>query len=208
MLLACAGLASCQVTGTANAERNLDLSAKSTGVAVVSVTVSGYLPGTHWYQIVDLKSPQQPPISVPTNADSFGLDWNPGSLGDKNFTGRLAVIELAPGDYEIRRWVMMVGNSATYASRRPFGYRFSIAAGEIVYLGNVHTDIQRSASASALPYASTVTDRQERDLPLFQQKYPVAKSRNVKIAVSTSGESRDSGAPALNINSLRDLLPQ
>lgn len=192
--------------GTPNADRGVDLSKKTGGLAVVSVSVSGYLPGTHWYQIVDLKNAQQPPVSIATNAESFGLDWNPGQAGERSFIGRLAVVELAPGEYEIRRWVMRVGNAAMYASRRPLGYRFSIAAGDVVYLGNVHTDIQQSASASTLPYASSITDRQARDLPLLQQKYPAIKSGTVKVSISTAGESRDSGPRTMD--GLRDLLPQ
>ena len=199
-------LGGCQTMGTPNAERTVDVSKKAGGLAVVSVTVSGYTPGTHWYQIVDLRNSQQPPVSIATNAESFGLDWTASQGSEKTIVGRLAVVELAPGDYEIRRWVMRAGNGAMYASRRPFGYRFTIAAGEVVYLGNVHTDIQQSASASALPYASSVSDKQARDLPLLQQKYPAIRAGTIKIAVSPEGESRDSGARSMD--GLRDLLPQ
>jgi hypothetical protein len=200
MVLAASG---CVTTGTANVESAFDPAKRATGLVAMSLTVSGYVPGTHWYQIVDSNNPQTP-ISIPTNAESFGLDWSSVDRNGKNAVGRLAVIELPPGSYEVRRWIMNVGNVARFSSKRPIGYRFEVVAGETVYVGNVHTDIQRTASPNSVPYLTEVSNEQTRDLPILLSKYTRLRKEDVRIRVSGHSGSRDIGPGTLD--GLRDLL--
>ena len=197
-------LAGCQTVGVPNADTNIDLSQRASGLAVISITVSGFQTGTFWYQIANLGNVQAPPVSLASNADSFGLDWNPGQAAGRTFKGRLAVVELPPGNFEIRRWVMLNGNAGTYTSRQPMQYRFTVGRGEVVYVGNVHTDIQQSASTTTLPYSTKISDEQARDLPLLFQKYPGIKRAMIRVAVPQGTESRGTGG---TIDGLRDLLP-
>lgn len=199
----CLALLGCQTVGVANVESGYDPAKQKAGLAIMSLTISGYTPGTHWYQIINVDNPQRP-VSLATNSDSFGLDWNPGTKNGKNFVGRIAVIELPDGRYEVRRWVMNVGNSARFASRRPISYRFSVSAGHTVYIGNVHTDIQQGASPTSLPYAVSITNEQERDIPLVLGKYPRLKRDMITIQVSQHEQLRD--AIPNTLDSLRDLL--
>ena len=93
-------LAGCAGSGVKNVESDHKLAAGN-GLLVVSVTASGFVPGTLWYQVV---RPGAAPVSIPVNDSSFGLDWSGASAEVKNAgSGRLAVVELPQGDYEMRR---------------------------------------------------------------------------------------------------------
>lgn len=200
-----AALTGCMATaGVANVATDHDPAQRKTGLALMSLTISGYTPGTHWYQIVNVDNPQQP-ISLATNADTFGYDWNPGTRDGKSIVGRVAAIELPNGSYEVRRWIMNVGNTARFASRRPIAYRFNVESGKAVYIGNIHTDIQQSASSNSLPYAVSITNEKERDLPIVLKKFPRLQSDAILVRVPQFAQTRDTGPASLD--SLRDLLP-
>ena len=205
-------LAGCAGSGVANIEGS-HRPAEGNGVLVVSVTASGYLPGSLWYQVVRSSNISAKPVSIPVNDDSFGVDWRSGSSEVKNGgTGRLAVIELPQGDYELRRWVINSGNRAAYISRKPFGYRFTIQPGKTTYIGNVHVDIQHSASSS-LPYAISLEDKRERDLLLLRRKYSGIRQDSVTVAIAdeAAAEQRTQDRPGARstrrIDDLKDLLP-
>jgi hypothetical protein len=177
------------------------------------VTASGYNPGTLWVQVVRASAATDTVASIPVNDPAYGLDWQVGDPAVTNAgEGRVAVVELAPGDYELRRWVINVGNRAAYSSRRPLGYRFNIVAGKATYLGNVHVDIQRSA-AESLPFATTLEDRRERDLPIVQRKYSGVRAEHMVFAGESAERERASPTAArreagpTRIDDLQGLLP-
>jgi hypothetical protein len=181
-------LGGCGSLGTANVDPGYRPGAN--GLLVASVTASGYTPGTLWYQVVLAGAPAQTVASIPVNDESYGLDWRNGDAAVPNGgSGRVAVVELPPGDYEMRRWVINVSNQAAFGSTRPFGYRFTIAPGKATYLGNVHVDIQRSASSRTLPFSVSLEDSRERDLPIFHRKYSGVRSGEVSFA--QQGEPRE-----------------
>jgi hypothetical protein len=173
---------------------------------VASLTVSGYTPGSMWLQL-SRSGDASPAHSIPVNIESFGLDWNPG--GDdagRRFRGRLASVELPPGSYEFGRWVMMVANTAAYTSGARVGPRFTIKAGEVVYVGNLHFDIQKSASSS-LPFRVDVNDERKRDLALLSSRYPGIRIESVRVHLG-GGEDAAPAAPArgVRIEELEGLL--
>lgn len=212
--VACVALAGgCASTGTANVEAGYRPGAA--GVLVISTTASGAIPGTLWYQIVRAHAVTQTVASIPVNDRAYGLDWEPGDSEVPNGgTGRVAVIELTPGEYELRRWVMGGGaRGASFSSRRPFGYRFLIQAGKVTYVGNVHTDLQRTANSDIVPYRMSVHDRRERDLAVLRRKHPGVAAAPIVFAGAAGGRREETvaertGDPVrTDIDDLQNLLP-
>ena len=202
-------LAGCVTTGT----RNVDAGYRPTdkGLLVASVTASGYNPGTLSYQLVRAVSPNETVATIPVNDEAFGLDWRLGDPAVQNGgQGRLAVIELAPGDYELRHAFVQVSAQETYTSARRFGYRFTIAPGKATYLGNVHVDMERSPAGRLLS-STTLVDRRRRDLALLHDKYSGVKPEQVTFPddvehAAVLKRSADS-APA-KLEDLDRLLPR
>lgn len=192
--------------GVPNADRSFSTAKRPTGMLAASVTVSGYAPGSVWIQL--LRSGDTAPLlSIPVNVESFGLDWNPETdASGRSFRGRLAALELAPGEYEFGRWVMNVGNSATYVSSARIGARATVKQGEVVYAGNVHIDLQQSASGR-LPSQVDLKDEAKRDLPLLGRKYPELKLEGVRVAVDNRREpARDAATPRVRMEDLDGLI--
>lgn len=100
-------------------------------------------------------------------------------------TGRLASLRLPAGEYEFHAWAVREPNQyggTEYTPGQDFSYRFSIKAGEAVYLGRLHLHLGERNT-----HKLTVEDRQDRDLTIFKEKYP----------------SQDVGTIAVRIESLR-----
>jgi hypothetical protein len=189
--------------GISNAERSFATAKRPTGMLVASLTVSGHTPGSMWLQLFHTGA-SAPTHSIPINIASFGLDWGPGSdASGRNIQGRLAAVEIPPGQYEFGRWVMTVANQAAYTSNSRIGARFSIREGEVVYVGNIHLDIQKSASAS-LPFRVEVNDERKRDLPLLARKYPELRPEAVRVEISASSAESVSAEPARGVR-MEDL---
>lgn len=189
--------------GVSNAERSFATAKRSTGMLVASLTVSGHTPGSMWLQLFR-SGDSAPTHSIPINIDSFGLDWGPGSdASGRRILGRLAAVELPPGQYEFGRWVMTVANRAAYTSNSRIGSRFAVKAGEVVYVGNIHIDVQSSASAS-LPFRVEVNDERKRDLPLLAKKYPELKPEAVRVEIGASGAEAAAAEPARGVR-MEDL---
>lgn len=208
LAIAAAVLAGCANPGTQNVA--VDYRPADQGLLVASVTASGYNPGRLLYQLVRVASPTQTVVTIPVNDEALGLDWRLGDLEVPNGgQGRLAVIELAPGDYELRRAFIEVSAQETYTSARRFGFRFTIAAGKATYLGNIHVNMERSP-AGRLMSSTTLVDRRRRDLPLFHKKYSGIKPDQVTFPddiehAAVLKRSADS-APA-KLEDLDRLLP-
>lgn len=213
-VVACAIVAGgCASGGTANVDAGHRPGAG--GVLVVSATASGPIPGTLWYQIVRAHAVTENVASIPVNDRAFGLDWEPGDSAVPNGgTGRVAVIELSPGEYELRRWVMGGGaRGGSFSSRRPFGYRFLIEPGKVTYVGNVHVDLQRTADSDTMPYRMAVHDERQRDLAIFRRKHPGLATAPIVFAGAAGSRAEDttprrSGDPVrTRIDDLQNLLP-
>lgn len=100
-----------------------------------------------------------------------------GTPSDDAPCGRLAVIELQPGEYEFYSWRGGTssgpgGFTVTVRSTEPFSKRFRVIPGKAVYLGNVHFSVSRSGPFQRAPYQMRVSDLRQRDLALLHQKNP------------------------------------
>lgn len=208
---ACLLASSCASLGTANVDPGYRPGAA--GVLVASVSASGFTPGKLWYQVVRARAVTETVASIPVNDPAHGLDWQSGDAEVPNGgIGRIAVIELSPGEYELRRWVMGRSTHGSFSSRRPFGYRFVIEAGKVTYVGSVHVDLQRTADADTLPYRISLDDRRERDLAIVRRKYPGLGTTPVSFADGVAPRGQIDPEPAQSpvrtpIDDLHNLLP-
>jgi hypothetical protein len=142
----------------------------SRGVIVVSLTASGRIPGELLFYVRpqgDTASLQGRSIQVfgPTKGI---VDWpilKSGNPPDQP-PGRLAILELAPGQYEFYRWSGIVGGFVQQ-NVKPFSYRFEVRPGEVVYLGTLHLNRPNDQK-----YTVTTGDRRDRDFPLLEKKLP------------------------------------
>jgi hypothetical protein len=202
-------LAACAPLGTGNVDPAYRLGAN--GVLVASVTASGYNPGTLLYQVVRTNAPTHTVVTIPVNDEAQGLDWQLGDpLVRYSGYGRLAVVELPPGEYEFRRAFIHVSAEESYASNRAVGYRFTILPGRATYLGNVHVDIERVSASRMLP-AYTLTDQRSRDLPVLYRKYAAFKPDSVifpdELERDAALKRRQDDGPT-KLEDLHRLLPR
>jgi len=142
----------------------------TTGVVIVSMTASGRIPG----ELLFYLRPMGNVISLqPRAMQVFGptkdqIDWPILKSGNppNQPPGRLAILELSPGQYEFYRWSGGVGGNMI-AQSRPFSYPFEVRAGEVVYLGTLHLNRPDDQK-----YTMTTGDRRERDFALLQKRLP------------------------------------
>lgn len=202
--------AGCAHTGTPNIDA-ASPNPGDKGLLVASLTASGYNPGTLSFQVVPVGEPGRTVAMIPVNDQAFGIDWPHGDPAVPNGgSGRLAVIELPPGEYELRRGIIEVSMQERYSSVRRYGYRFTIASGKATYFGNVHVELERSPAGQLLAHTN-VLDRRRRDVPLLLKKYASLKPEQIvylddlehQAVLERSGES----TPA-KLDDLERLLPR
>src|SRR5206468_10334175 len=167
-------LAGCVRTVTADFELKSD---SSTGVIVVSVTASGRIPGALIFYvrpIGDLAKLQTHSISVLDNRQL--IDWPVPKSGAPVVQppGRLAVLDMAPGQYEFYRWSGRVGGSLVESN--VFSRRFEVRAGEVAYLGNLHLTTGNDRN-----WNMSTADRRDRDFRLLATKLPNVPQEKIVI---------------------------
>jgi hypothetical protein len=100
------------------------------------------------------------------------LDW------DKP-RGRLVVMELPAGTYELYQWRSGRGAYVTYTSKT-FYIPFTVVQGKATYIGSFFID----ADEATQKYRMELTDRSDRDIPLLLEKYKNIKESDVNKKIS------------------------
>ena len=133
-------------------------------------------------------------LAIPFAYKQYPPDWDGCALdGLKEGCGRLFAMELPAGDYAITLIsspaVQDGGSFWGPLGRQPEGYRFSVASGEITYLGNLNSRIC-VGYIKFISYGHVITaasgevqDQFERDWPLLVSKYPFLADRAVRQRV-------------------------
>lgn len=111
--------------------------------------------------------------------------WNPLYGGDfDDALGKLFVLELSEGEYEINSWKALAG-STTFRQGLPAPMKFRVVAGAVCYLGDVTIDISygKNIFGISIPGAAdmTIQDKRQRDIQLAETKYPNLDLGDVKI---------------------------
>jgi hypothetical protein len=181
--------------GTTNVGSGYALTPNSdSGLAIASLTLSGlsadytltlYLRGVdsdfdQSLPVLDASTPQDwvcPYFRVPTPGDPCG---------------RLAVIELSPGEYEFYSWraASTSRSGATTTTIRPpdFSRRFTVLAGKAVYLGNIHLSPRGPGPIKKSPAIDNedliwILDTRERDLALLFDKFPNLSTDDLVMSI-------------------------
>ena len=111
----------------------------------------------------------------------LGLIMKPNDFKGKDSSmGRLLAVSLNPGEYELFYWMLYYHNYVTNNYLEPTipppPHSFTIRAGEITYLGDLHIDTILGKGPFGLPVVSggnpDITDQIDRDLPVLKEKYP------------------------------------
>lgn len=113
---------------------------------------------------------------------------NVGILGnefDENDDyGQFLPIVLSAGTHHIDKWdIRKCTGMGSSPSEGPMPLIFSLKAGEVKYLGNLHGKLTKIEKFLGVPVFyfgyPEIRDRQERDIPMFEQRYPQFKGKVV-----------------------------
>lgn len=127
-----------------------------------------------WMQDKAAQGPQPVPLIVKDPASREPLDV----LEAGRPVGRVAVLRLPAGEYELYDWQLRVPNRYGGDEFRPKQtaiYRFRIEAQRATYLGNLNLHVTDQDT-----YRISIDDRANRDLALLAQKAPTLRAEDVR----------------------------
>ena len=136
------------------------------GLAVLSFTANGRV-GNFFLQYRDIATSNGGDITLWTFKNP--LDWRSPTRG------RLVVLELPAGSYEIYQWIAPLSAK----SDSSFSIPFRVLRGKATYLGNVHVNIGQGT------YEFRVENTAQRDLDVLFRRYPHLRKDDIEIAISS-----------------------
>ncbi|MDD4964407.1 MAG: hypothetical protein PHI11_10875 [Gallionella sp.] len=152
-------------------------------IAVFSVT-HDKKPGTrnavaHFY-VVDKSNGNYQVLESQSDA----VIWK---FGDSEFPdqyGRLMSILLPASSYVLSSWLIDNGTGMQITPRtKPEKLPFELHAGEVKYMGNLHANLDTGENFLGISITSSghpeIKNEAERDIPLFEKKYPQFKGKVV-----------------------------
>lgn len=151
------------------------------GVVVMSLTSSGECGYAIYVDIRRIDEKFEQTIGLQDILDDS--DWQRSdpdcSSGDKkDYFGKLAVIDLPEGTYEIYK-VSGIGRYGAFTSSDEFTIVFNVEGNKVSYVGNAHFHIGED------DYTFDTFDMSQRDLLIFNKDYPLlAKDVSVSILQS------------------------
>jgi hypothetical protein len=176
-----AGLASliCGCATQAPKEINLDAH-PGEGIIVFAVShdASGGHVSTLWVQL-DRVSGKSLTNSYPS-VESKGTIRLASDFDDDH--GRLAVVNLPAGRHELSTWRFSNGTGLYISPEKdPPPLQFEVNAGAVVYLGDIHGVVGVGRNLLGIKSAGDVEpevrDRHERDIAVFESKYPQFRNK-------------------------------
>lgn len=98
--------------------------------------------------------------------------------------GRVMAVLLPASSYVLDDWFIENGTGMEISPRtRSEKLNFELRAGEVKYLGNLHTNLQTGENFLGISITSSgypeIRNEAERDIPLFEKKYPQFKGKIV-----------------------------
>jgi hypothetical protein len=114
-----------------------------------------------------------------SKAESFPGISKRSEFGDVN--GRLLVFNLPQGAYKLTSWQISSGNLYVRPRNEPTPLSFSVKAGEVKYLGNLHAHLKNGNNLVGLPVLAggypEIRDERMRDITLLQERFPQFKDK-------------------------------
>ena len=102
----------------------------------------------------------------------------------KDSYGHLLVLSLPVGKHAIDYWQITSGTGLRIRpSEKPIPLMFEVVSGQVKYLGNLHANLQTGKNIFGLTVTGDgypeVRDQHQRDIPMFENKYPQFKEKIV-----------------------------
>ncbi|MGD8570736.1 MAG: hypothetical protein PVJ39_21800 [Gammaproteobacteria bacterium] len=137
------------------------------GVVVISLTSSGECGYALFVDIRRIDKTHEKTIGLQDVVEQ--RDWkrkNNECASDLNdYSGKLVAIDLEPGVYEIYQFSGLNKYHA-FSSVYELSIKFKVTENEVTHIGNAHFVVSKRE------YDFIVSDKRQRDLPLFVKKYP------------------------------------
>ena len=96
--------------------------------------------------------------------------------------GHLYVLELPPGQHQIDTWQVATNGNRVFPRTKLEPLKFEVRKGDVLYLGNLHADIELGRVSFLLPpmptwAAALVADRSAEDILVAEARVPSLKGR-------------------------------
>ncbi len=142
------------------------------GLVVMSLTYSGTCGFSHFLRMH--AQGRHVGLLIPFDGHA---DWTAGDdvcpIAKERYTGRLVVLELPAGRYDIDGYFSLTLKRKFYPDENP-PITVTVRAGQAVYVGNFHVHIGDTH------YVRLTGEQTNRDLELLQKRYPRIDQRLVK----------------------------
>lgn len=109
-----------------------------------------------------------------------------------NIKGKLHVIELPPGEYEIANWGVTSG-FANLNQTRPFSVKFKIQPGKATYIGSFIFTVTDSMGLTVTGVRVDYEDRFDEDLLVLREKYPYLIDSDIFMGLEQGLVKKDIG---------------
>lgn len=173
------------------AEPRIEGNNKNKGVIAASVT---YLAGTRtmnaWFYVrkkgasdgsESIRLAAKPLLSMSGGAGLATMFRNIDFPDTPDRDGRIVAMSLEAGEYELYTWGLHTQVGGSYGNIQPAAppspIPFTVSAGSITYLGNLHGQavLGKNALGLDVPAAgfAEITDKSGRDIPLLMDKFPM-----------------------------------
>ena len=147
---------------------------RDTGVIVLSLTATGECGFAYFTDIRDMYADAS--YSIGMQDSGRERDWRKQGTdcpsGPHDFFGKLVVIELPAGTYQMTSFVGMRADKQV-CSKQDMRIDFTVVPGKINYLGNIHFHVNKTN------FIYGGADERQRDISLFQKKYPQFRQTDI-----------------------------
>lgn len=97
--------------------------------------------------------------------------------------GRVLVLVLPVGAHQIDSWQIASAGLRIRPNEKPTPLKFEVTGGEIKYLGNLHANLKTGKNTFGMRITDNgypeIRDQQQRDIRMFEEKYPQFKGKIV-----------------------------
>jgi len=182
-------LFSCTVPQGVTVDEKVEIGANY-GLVLMSLSRSGFdVPYELYY-----KSKNNKNVLDATRIDLLDVDdWLnlPGQENDE-IGGRLFVMKLPAGVYKFHDIGVEHGYSqAEWGGAGLYDFNFKVLSGEAVYIGNIHVHSSNIGNNDMeIESHTSISDKSDRDLPMFSSRYKNLKSFDISINLADGGKSK------------------
>lgn len=155
------------------------------GILLASVTIDDarmVMDGWYFYRPQHSKQGKKPSDEQRLDAANDGMSMSEADdyPADKSKNGRLLAIPLKAGGYELTNWKLYIAQAGGYGyispRKEPTPLPFTIKAGQVTYLGNLHinTITRKNFFGVVMPFGAypVIANNEQVDLNLLRTKYP------------------------------------